>query len=304
MPGLRRALPIHAVPKLRRLALRPEHALVAGDDVAHALVDELLDTLTLPGLGRVEVALGVGRDRVHAVELARLAAAVAEGGDLLERVAHDDAHAVVHAVGHVDEALLRIARERDVPGGARAERVLGEERFLDELAVGLEHLQAVVGAVAHVEEPVVRALDAVYGIAELLRRRIGGLIRAEVLVVGLVAVGAPVALHLAGVGVEHGDALVEIAVGDIGLVGLGIDPDFCDATEILQVVAALVAAELADLEEEFAFLGELQDVRVLLAVAADPDVAFVVDVDAVVGLRPLVALAGSAPRFGEVAVGV
>ena len=42
---------------------------------------------------------GIGRDAVHAVELAGLAAAVAEGGDLLERVAHDDADALVLAVG-------------------------------------------------------------------------------------------------------------------------------------------------------------------------------------------------------------
>src|SRR5262249_62284787 len=95
MAGSRRPLPIQLCRKSRRLALRPEHALVASDDVAHALVDELLDAFSFPGLGRVEVALGVGRDRVHAVELPGLAAAVAEGGDLLERVAHDDAQAVV-----------------------------------------------------------------------------------------------------------------------------------------------------------------------------------------------------------------
>ena len=48
----------------------------------------------------------------------------------------------------------------------------------------------------------------------------------------------------------------------------------------------------ADLHEELAVLRELQDVRVGAAVAADPDVALVVDGDAVVRLGPLVALAG------------
>ena len=58
----------------------------------------------------------------------------------------------------------------------------------------------------------------------------------------------------------------------------------------------------ADLHQELAVLGELQDVRVLLAVAADPDVALVVDMDAVVGFRPLVALARPAPGAHQVAV--
>ena len=44
-------------------------------------------------------------------------------------------------------------------------------------------------------------------------------------------------------------------------------------------------ALLADLQQELAVLGELQDVRVGAAVAADPDVALVVDEDAVVARR-------------------
>ena len=198
-------------------------------------------------------------------------------------------------VRHEDEALLGVARERDVPGRARGQRVLGEERLLHELAVRLEHLQAVVGAVADIDEPVVRTLDAVHRVAELLRRRRLGIVGAEVGVVRLVAVGAPVALHLAGVGVEHRHALVAVAVRHVGLVGLRIDPDLGDAAEILLIVAAGVLAGVADLQQELAVLGELQDVGVLLAVAADPDVALVVDVDAVVRLRPFVALAPGRP---------
>src|SRR5262249_6303757 len=66
----------------------------------------------------------------------------------------------------------------------------------------------------------------------------------------------------------------------------------------------LVLTEAADLQQELAVLGELQEVGVLVAVAADPDVALIVDVDAVVRLRPLVALAWSAPRAHEIAIGV
>ena len=56
--------------------------------------------------------------------------------------------------------------------------------------------------------------------------------------------------------------------------------------------------------QELAVLRELQDLRVLAAVAADPDVALVVDRDAVVRLRPLVALARPAPVADEVARGI
>ena len=129
-----------------------------------------------------------------------------------------------------------------------------------------------------------------------------GIVGADVGVVGLVAVGAPIALHLAGVGVEHRHALVEIAVRDIGLVGFRVDPDLGDAAEVLQVVAALVAAEMADLHDELAVIGELEDVGILLAVAADPDIALVVHMDAVVRLRPLVAGARTAPRPQQRAV--
>src|SRR5262245_48539077 len=93
----------------------PGHALVAARLRLDTLIDELLDALTLVGLGRVEVALRVGRDRVHAVELAGLASAVAERGDLLERVAQDHAHALVLPVGQEHELLVGVARERDVP---------------------------------------------------------------------------------------------------------------------------------------------------------------------------------------------
>ncbi len=67
-------------------------------------------------------------------------------------------------------------------------------------------------------------------------------------------------------------------------------------------VAALALAELADLHQELAVLGELQDVRVGPAVSANPDVALVVDEDAVIGIRPLVALTRAAPVAQQVAV--
>ena len=58
---------------------------------------------------------------------------------------------------------------------------------------------------------------------------------------------------------------------------------------------------MADLQQELAVLRELQDLRVLGVVAANPDVALVVDGDAVIRQRPLVALARAAPVADEVA---
>ena len=138
-------------------------------------------------------------------------------------------------------------------------------------------------------------------VAELLGRRRLGIVLAEIGVIGLVAVGAPIALHLACVRVEHCHALVEIAVGDVGLVGLGIDPDLGHAAEVFQVVAAGVLAMAAHLHQELAVAGEFEHVRVLGTVAADPHIALVVDVHAVVGVRPFVTRPGSAPGAHQVA---
>ena len=57
---------------------------------ADALVVELLHALALVRLDRVEVALRVGRDAVHGVELTGLPAAVAEARQLVERLAVED----------------------------------------------------------------------------------------------------------------------------------------------------------------------------------------------------------------------
>ena len=106
--------------------------------------------------------------------------------------------------------------------------------------------------------PVDRHLGAVHRRAELLRDRRVGIVASEVGVVRLVAVGAPVALELAGVGVEHDDALVAVAVGDVGLVLLLVDGDLGDHAEVLGAVAVDRHALLADLHQELAVLRELQ----------------------------------------------
>jgi hypothetical protein len=59
---------------------------------------------------------------------------------------------------------------------------------------------------------------------------------------------------------------------------------------------------MADLQHELAAAGEFQDLAVLGAVAADPDEALGIDVDAVLVGRPLIALGGPAPALDNVLV--
>ena len=65
---------------------------------------------------------------------------------------------------------------------------------------------------------------------------------------------------------------------------------------IVDVPAGLgLLGRVADHHDEFAIIGELIDHAVVLAVAADPDVALVIDEHAVFVLRPVEALRGLRP---------
>ena len=94
---------------------------------------------------------------------------------------------------------------------------------LTKVPSGLEYLDTIVHAVADIEQAIVRELRAVHRAAELLIDRRVRIVIAGVGVVRLVAIGAPMPLVLAGVGVEHDDAFVAVAVGDVQLIGFRID---------------------------------------------------------------------------------
>src|SRR6202035_2314783 len=171
-----------------------------------------------------------------------------------------------------------------------------------------------------------------HGIAELLGGRRIRVVGAQIRVVRFVAVRAPVALVLAGVGVEDDDAMVAVAVGNVDFIGLLVDESFGGQAEILHVVAALAVVGLADLHQKFSVLRKFQDHVVVVgggaggdvfavlrvgggcrsrwrgargrsaaAVAANPDVTFVIDGDAVIGIGPIVAWARAAPVVDEIA---
>src|SRR5581483_9156520 len=121
-------------------ATRPHRALILSlGHRLHPLVEEALQATPVVGLGGVDVPLRVGRDAVDRVELARHLAALAEAREDFERLAIEDPHLLVVAVREVDELLLRIVGEGDVPRRTVAERALAHPGFLDELAFGREH---------------------------------------------------------------------------------------------------------------------------------------------------------------------
>src|SRR4051812_24680900 len=108
---------------------------------------------------------------------------------------------------------------------------------------------------------------------------------------------APHALELAGVGIENDDAMVAVAVGDEKLVRTCIDPRIGGPMHVGRVVVAFALIAAADLEQEFAVERELEE-RIVgnrlqsgiaafgTVVAANPDMLVMIDVYAMLALRP------------------
>ena len=98
--------------------------------------------------------------------------------------------------------------------------------------------------------------------------------------------------------------MVAVAVGDVRLVGGLVDEDLRGLGEVLGAAAVDRHAALADLQQELAVARELRDQAVhhrlsAAAVAAEPDIAFVVDVYAVVRAGPLIVVAVLAAPVAE-----
>ena len=184
--------------------------------------------------------------------------------------------------------------------------VLAMTLLLHELAVLLEHLDAVVRAVAHVDEPVVRQLGAVHRVAELLGGRRVGVVVAEVRVVGLVAVGAPVALDLAGVRRRSRPrACCRSRRRRRPRSPSGRRRSWPRGrSSPVSLLPAALARGAPNCSRNLPSCVNFRMWASLGVVAADPDVALVVDGDAVVRRRPLVALAGPAPAADQVAGGI
>jgi len=111
-------------------------------------------------------------------------------------------------------------------------------------------------------------------------------------VVRLVAVRAPVRFHLSGIGIDHGDAFIGVAVGDVRFVGLGIDPDLATRPKFSRSLLPR-SCRSDPAASGTSLLRELQDVGVSLPLPR-AHVALVIDVDPVRPFRPLVARARAA----------
>src|SRR5580704_3619413 len=102
---------IEPIKKLRFMTVSPSLARRRRSGSRH----ELLHALGVMLLTRVEVAARIDGDAADGDEAAHLPSAVADRSHLSERVALQHEDLVIDAVGDEDIALLRIARERQIP---------------------------------------------------------------------------------------------------------------------------------------------------------------------------------------------
>src|ERR1700683_483997 len=137
-------------------------------ETASVCRNPLLQALSGVDFARIKIAARVELPGMDPVELADFAAGPAEGGDYNAILA---AHGLDDIVGAVDqdEIVLHLVerREREAPGRARSQRLGVEHELLDEAAVLVEDLHAVVLAVAAIDETVVGQGDAMHRVAEL-----------------------------------------------------------------------------------------------------------------------------------------
>jgi len=132
--------------------------------------------------------------------------------------------------------------------------------------------------------------------AELLNQRRFRIIGAHIRVIRLISVRAPIPFDLAVIHVDDGNTMVEITICNVRFVGFGVDHDLRHSAEVLHVVAAAGSGRrqarwerVSVLRNKLTRLRELQDVGIAVSVSTDPDEAFVVDGNAVIGVRPFVA---------------
>src|ERR1700677_2520157 len=100
----------------------PQNALILFRHRREPFVDKLLYALTAVSLRGKHIALRVGRDAVHSVELPGLPSAVAKAREHVERFAIQNAYLLVRPVGEENILLLRIFGKRDVPDRSIAQR--------------------------------------------------------------------------------------------------------------------------------------------------------------------------------------
>jgi hypothetical protein len=210
--------------------------------------------------------------------------------------------------------LAEVRRKRQIAreGGGRT------DDLLHELSFGRKYLDTPVFPVSDVDRAVARDADSVHDAEILWTGIFNGLRRhdfAMIVIHRLVAEGAPHAFERTAIRIEHDNAVIAVTVGDKQLIRLLAEPHIRSTVNILRVRISLALVAVPDLHDEFAVLGELQQLIVgnrfearqtirWTIVSADPNEAFGIDMDSMLTLRPFKTVSRSAPRLHEIAIGV
>src|SRR5262249_13214311 len=118
----------------------------------------------------VEIALRVDGHPVWAQELSRLTSAAPELADDFEIGSPQDPDFMVRAVREVQPLLLRVRRQDDDERRAGGKCRGGDDLLRQELALMIEHLEAIAATIGDVDLAVLRSGQSVNG-RELLRQR-------------------------------------------------------------------------------------------------------------------------------------
>src|SRR5579864_3322210 len=242
---------------------------------------------------------------MYVVKLARVAARVAcraLNGAVASEQRPDH---IIFAVGHEQILLGRVVRESKIVGRSIAQRLRPQNEFLYELAFLREDLNSVVDSIANIHRPILRDVDRMEWIPEQLAWRVSGSVRNKIGVARRFSIGAPHPFEGARFGVEHDDAPIEVPIGEVNLVSLlvQIDPGRAAEDGRVRIIHGR-GGRMANLQNKFPLARELDCLTVFSAVAGNPNVSGMVDEDAVLRTRPVIAGTRSAPGFEKIALGI
>src|SRR5438093_11727068 len=249
-----------------------------------SLVDELLKALPFVSLRNVNVAFGIGRDVVGAIELTGPVSATAEFTYQIQRFTANDPYHLIRSIRNNEEALSAIGGKRDIPHGSTSKRLLRKKRFSDERAILLENLNAIVCPIANVNEPVSGDPGGMHnaqrwwrragriilaGAVLMLDRTIEGTWKAlscvlEVRIIGLPSIRAPMTFVRSGVSIEHDDSMIQVSIGGVELLRHVIDDQRGRTAESLCVVASAASFAAATMREEFSVASGFTLLMILL----------------------------------------
>src|SRR5690242_5549873 len=139
-------------------------------------------------------------------------------------------------------------------------------------------------------------MDAMYGIAELLVRRRSRIVRAGINIIRWIAVRTPEPFECALVRIVDRDSLVQITIGNVNLMGLGIYFHARGLAEDIGTHAVRrLGRRMANLHEEMTVILEFQNLTIPGAGSADPYIVVIIQINPMLSFRPVVASAGTAP---------